>query len=235
MPPNKSLEPLAVGASSGSRRESAVAQLPTFDVTMRVAKTITLIVVFTLLAGFDYSQLPTSWCGTCPKRSFSIPGTGGYVRIVEWWPHSRETTWLCIGDSEINIPLTPTFVIVSFADIAAALAGLAPAERHRWRLAGLVGLGTVFTAFSTYFASALGEDLGTPLPPGAFRLPWECAMVYALLSLTVVATVGLWLACIPFSRRALAHGGAEPGATPNGGPATQLGNSGAAEGPPSVN
>src|SRR6266516_351255 len=160
---------------------------------MRLAKTIALIVASAVVAGFSYeTAMPMGWCGSCPLRSFTIPGTAGKLRIVEWGPYSRQTTWLCFGSSYVDVPIRPYFAVMTFVTLAGVLAGFAPSHRQGLRLLGFVSLAFVFTIFAAHFAANAGTllgFLGEPLPTGigiwrfqAVRTPW-------LLSLTMTAAI----------------------------------------------
>lgn len=168
---------------------------------MRLAKTIALIVASAFLAGISFEfALPTGWCGSCPRRSYTIAGTAGKLGIVEWWPepHSQNTTWVCIGASHIDVPVSPTWTVMSFVALAASLAGFAPIRRFGLRLIGFAILGTVFTAWAAHFAS-----LSEPLRPQVMLLvAWEpAAATLLLLLLTMTAAIVSWLACFRAGRQ----------------------------------
>lgn len=162
---------------------------------MRLAKIIALIVASAFLAGISYSAFPTGWCGNGPLRSFTIPGTGGKLQIAE--PQGGEATQICIGASRIDVPVSPTWTVISFVALAASLAGFAPIRRSGLRLVCLAILGTVFTGFAAYFAietTTLLGFLSEPLPPNVMLAPWEPAKTLLLLLLTMIAAIISWLA-----------------------------------------
>ena len=71
-----------------------------------------------------------------------------------------------------------------------------------------------------------GLGAATPVPSWV----WRAVLLFSVLAfgVGVLLYVVLWI-CMPSDTTE-----SEPGATPNGGPATPLGSSGAAKGPPSV-
>jgi hypothetical protein len=138
--------------------------------------------------------------------------------------------------------------------ILAAIAGLA--LLLPWSEFGALGIQLVAPALLGILVAGMFADrsvlarsvllLSLVLGVALARICWEAIVQdggdwsfdgeRSLVAMTVVfqlffaaiAFIGTWLV---LQKR---HNGAEPGAAPNGGPATQLGNSNVTEGPPSV-
>lgn len=171
---------------------------------MRHAKTIAFIVASAYLALVSYYVAMPTCPGGCGcgfgsfRRSFTIPGTAGKLRVVE--VRSRSSYWhqvteLYIGGGRIDVPLSPSFGLVSFVIVAATLAGFAPQHLPILRLLGFTILALVFTHLAVQLAAGeLTGFLSAPLYSNKYLVSGQQWGPPLLLSLTTTATIVSWLA-----------------------------------------
>jgi hypothetical protein len=152
-------------------------------------KSIALIVACTVMTGLLYGALPSSWCGSCPARSFTIPGTDGRLKIVDW----RLTTWICFGDEHMDVPIPVPVAVMGTVGLLLITARLCREVARPIEFFAIAAAAAVFTGVLTSMVSGTTKTLAVAMElPGATMRPLSMVLLVGVILLAVALVCMVW-------------------------------------------